>query len=82
MAGILIPTLLLLLLLSCSVVSDSCDAMVGSPPGSHVRGILQVGILEWVVIPFSRDLPDPGIEPVSSVAPALQADCLPLSPVF
>ena len=31
-------------------------------------------ILEWVVNPFSRDLPDPGIEPGS---PALQADSLP-----
>ena len=26
-----------------------------SPPGSSVRGILQVRILEWVAIPFSRD---------------------------
>ena len=25
-----------------------------SPPGSSVRGILQVRILEWVAIPFSR----------------------------
>ena len=31
-------------------------------------------ILEWVAYPFSRDLPDPGIEPES---PALQADSLP-----
>ena len=39
-------------------------------------GILQARILEWVAKPFSRDLPDPGIEPMS---PALQADSLPLS---
>ena len=31
-----------------------CDPMDCSPPGSFVPGILQVGILEWVVIPFSR----------------------------
>ena len=34
-------------------------------------------MLEWVAIPFSRDLPDPGIEPGS---PALQADSLPSEP--
>ena len=31
-----------------------CNPMVYSPPGSSVHGILQVGILEWVVISFSR----------------------------
>ena len=34
-------------------------------------------ILEWVAISFSRDLPDPGIEPGS---PALQADPLTSEP--
>ena len=34
-------------------------------------GILQARILESVVIPFSRDLPDPGIEPTSFMSPAL-----------
>ena len=38
-----------------------------SPPGSSVHGILQVRIPEWVVIPFSKDLPDPEIEPRSPV---------------
>ena len=42
-----------------------------SPPGSSVHGILQARTLEWVAIPFSRDLPNPGNEPGS---PALQAD--------
>jgi len=42
-----------------------------------VYGILQARILEWVAIPFSRDLPDPGIEPGS---PELQADSLPSEP--
>ena len=35
-----------------SVVSDSCDPMDCSPPGSSVRGILQARILEWVTIPL------------------------------
>ena len=34
-------------------------------------GILQARILEWVVMPFSRDLPDPGVEPASFMSPAL-----------
>ena len=42
-----------------------CDLVDCSPPGSSVRGIFQARILEWVAIPFSRDLPDPGIEPAS-----------------
>ena len=45
-----------------------------SLPGSSVRGILQARILEWVAIPFSRDLYNPGIELVSLVSPALRAD--------
>ena len=53
---------------SCLTLWDSVDC---SLPGSSVHGILQVRILEWVAIPFSGDLPDPGIEPRSS---ALQAD--------
>ena len=36
-----------------------------SPPGSSVHGIFQARRLEWVVISFPRDLPDPGIEPAS-----------------
>ena len=45
-------------------------------PGSSVHGIFWAGILEWVAIPPSGDLPDPGIEPMS---PVLQADSLLLS---
>ena len=41
--------------------------------GSSVHGISQGRILEWVAIPFSRVLPDPGIQPESST---LQADSL------
>ena len=34
-----------------------------SPLGYSVHGILQARLLERAAIPFSRDLPDPGIEP-------------------
>ena len=40
-----------------------CDPMDCSQSGSSVPGILQARILEWVVIPFSRDLPNAGMEP-------------------
>ena len=50
-----------------------CDPVDFSSLGSYIRGTSQVGSLEWVTIPFSRDLPDPGIEPTS---PMLQADSL------
>ena len=42
-----------------------------------MHGVLQARILEWGAIPFSRDLPNPGIKPGSS---ALQADPLPSEP--
>ena len=42
-----------------------CYSMGCSLPGSSAHGILQAKILEWVAIPFSRDLPNPGIEPGS-----------------
>ena len=34
-----------------------------NPTDYTVHGILQARILEWVVFPFSRDLPNSGIEP-------------------
>ena len=59
---------------SCPTLCDPVDC---SPPGSSVHGILQARILEWVALSFSRDLPNPGIEPRS---PALQADVLTFEP--
>ena len=38
----------------CSVVSDSCDPMGCSPPGSSVHGVFQARILEWVATSSSR----------------------------
>ena len=52
---------------------------VCSPPGSSVHGILQVRILEWVSMPSSRGLPNPGIESVAPLTPALQVDSFLLS---
>ena len=51
-----------------------CNSMDCSLPGSSIHGILQSRISEQIAIPFSWDLPDPGIEPMSH---ALQADSLP-----
>ena len=46
------------------------------PMDYRVHGILQVRILKWVAVPFSRGSSQPGIEPRSS----LQADSLPSEP--
>ena len=45
---------------SHSVVFESLNHM-----DYTVHGILQARILEWVALPFSRDVPNPGIEPRS-----------------
>ena len=44
------------------------------PPGSPVCGVSKAGILEWVAISFSSDLPNPRIERKSSALSALQVD--------
>ena len=49
-------------------------------PGSSVFGIFQARILEWASISYFRDLPNPGIKPVSPASPALQDDSLPAEP--
>ena len=51
-----------------------CNPFDSSPPGSSIHGILQVRILEWGAISFSRRSSNPGMEPGS---PPLQADYLP-----
>ena len=56
-----------------------CESMGYNPPSFSVHGVLLARILEWVVMPSSRDLPDPGIKPLPFVTPALQADSLPLN---
>ena len=39
---------------SHSVLSNFCNRMDCSPPGSSVHRVLRARILEWVAIPFSR----------------------------
>ena len=51
-----------------------CNPIDRSPPGFPDPGILQARILAWVALSYSRDLPNPVMEPVS---PALQVDSLP-----
>ena len=53
----------------CSTICD--------PKDYTVYGILQARILELVAFPFSRDLPNPKIDPRS---PALRVDSLPAEP--
>ena len=50
-----------------------CDPMDCSLPGFSVHGNSPARILEWVAIPFLRDLPDPGIKPRS---PSLHVNSL------
>ena len=53
-------------------VAKLCPTLC-NPMDYTVHGILQARVLEWVAFAFSRDLPNPGIEPRS---PTLQADSL------
>ena len=67
------------------LVAQSCPSLLYNPLdciplGFSVHGIFQVRILEWVAIPCSKGLPDPGTEPLSPMSPALQADSLPTEP--
>ena len=48
-----------------------CKPMDHSLPDSSVPGILQAGILQWIAMSSSRDLPNPGIEPMSLMSSAL-----------
>jgi len=55
-------------------MSDSCNPIDCSLPGSSVHGILQQEYWSGLPFPSPGDLPDPEIKPRS---PALQADSLP-----
>ena len=64
----------------CQACPTLLDPMDCSLPGSSVHGILRARIVEWAAMPSSRDLPSPGIEPMSPGSPALQADSLASKP--
>ena len=48
-----------------------CNSMNCSLSGSSVHGISQARMLEWVAFPSPGHLPNPGIEAVSLMSPAL-----------
>ena len=60
---------------SCVWLSATLWTMACQAPLS--MGFFQARIPEWVAIFFSKDLPNPGVEPTSPVSLALQADSLP-----
>ena len=62
---------------SCPIL---CDPMDHSLTGSSVHRILQARIQEWVAMPSSGDLPNPGTESVSLLSQHWQAGLLPLAP--
>ena len=65
------------LCLVTQIMFDSCDPMDCSPPGSSVHGILQIRILEWVAIPFSRWSSQPrDLTWVSCIADTLSSEPL------
>ena len=68
-----IPTVCVLVTQSSPILCNPIDYTACQALLSSVHVILQARILEWVAIPFSSDLPDPGIEPRS---PALRVDHL------
>ena len=62
---------------SCPTLCDPMDCRL---PGSSVHGILQVTILEWVAVSFSRGSSWPGIEPGSLVSPTLAGGFFTIEP--
>ena len=58
----------------CPTLHSSIDCR---PSGSSVHKTLQARILNALPCPPQGDPPDPGAEPTSPVAPALQVDSLP-----
>ena len=48
-------------------VAQLCPTLC-DPMDDMVHGDLQARILEWVVVPFSRDLPTQGLNEVSHIA--------------
>ena len=57
-------------------VAQSCPTLC-NPMDYTVHEILQARIQEWVAVPLSRGLPNPGIAPRS---PSSHADSLPAEP--
>ena len=62
---------------SCPIL---CDPMDCRPPGSSVQAIIQVRILEWVAMTFSRGSSNSGIESPFLCLLHWQVSYLPLTP--
>ena len=62
---------------SCPTLHDPMDCIANQAPLS--MGFSRQEYWSGLPCPSPEDLPDPGTEPISPVAPALQADSLPLS---
>ena len=69
LTSLIFPSIIVVSSESHSLVTDSCNPMDCSLPGSSVHGILQARILEWIAISFSRGYFWPGNQtPVSCIA--------------
>ena len=75
-----IAVVVVIYLLSC--VWLFCNPMGYSLPGSSVHGILQVRILEWVAIAFSRGSYWPRVEPSSPASSALAGGFFTTEPLW
>ena len=64
------------LLQSCPTLCSPLDC---SPPAPLSMGFSRQECWSRLLCPSPGELPDPGVEPMAPVAPALQADSLPLS---
>ena len=62
-----------------SVISDSVSPRTVARQAPLSMGFSRQEYWSGLLYPSPGDLPKPGIEPVSPVAPALQVDSLPLS---
>ena len=67
---------LVVLMLSHSVMSDSVTPWTVARQAPLSIGFLRQEYWNGLPVPPPGNLPDPGIEPVSLVSPALQADTL------
>ena len=57
-----------------------CEPMDCSPPGSSVHGVSQQEYWRWLPFAPPGDLPDPGNEPASPLAPAFAGGFFPTEP--
>ena len=64
---------------SLQLCQTLCNPMDCSSPSSSVNGILQVRILQWVALPFSRGSSRPRDKTHSPASSVLQVEFLPLS---